>query len=130
MKKLPVIAGESLEAVLDEVSKEITKVLAKTPSKGERIALSAFFGTMTKTTLDILNGIIFPLANEEREDILTACGTWFDIGMLAGRSPELLVAILKRANAKIEEFTPPEWFMEKDRAIAEAEEIVRHYVTD
>jgi len=128
MKKLPLIAEASLEAVMDEVSDEVTRVMAKTPSKEERIALSTFFGTLTKTVLDITERM--GLSDEEQEDTLTACGTWFDLGMLAGRSPKLLVDILKRVKPKIEGFTPPEWFLEKDRAIAEAEEIVRDHDTD
>ncbi len=123
MKKLAVIAEESLDAVMDGVSNEIAKVMAKTPGKEERIAFSVFFGTMTKTVLDITERM--GLSSEEQENILTAYGTWFDIGMLAGRSPRLLVDILKKASPKIESFTPPEWFGEKDRAIAEVDEILR-----
>lgn len=120
MKKLPIIEEESLDAVQDEVSKEIDSFFVKTPNKKERIAFSAFFGTLVNMTLDSFNN----LSSEEQEDILTTCSMWFNIGMLAGRSPGLLADILARTGAKIERFTPPEWFGEKDRAIAEAEEIV------
>lgn len=123
MKKLPVIAEESLEAVMDEVSREVAKFMAEMPNKEERVAFSIFFGTMTKTVLDITERR--GLSSEEQEDILTAWGTWLDIGMLAGRSPKLLADILKRAKPKIERFTPPEWFGEKDKAISEAEDILR-----
>lgn len=128
MKKLPIVAGGSLEAVMDEMSNEVAKVMAKMPNKEDSIAFSTFFGTLTKIMLDITEEM--GLSSEEQENIQTACGTWFDLGMLVGRSPQLLVDILKRANAKIETFTPPEWFLEKDRAIAEAGEIVRQHDTE
>lgn len=121
MKKLPIIAEEFLGTVIDEVSNEVSKVMMKTPNKEERIAFSTFYGTLVKRALDTSSA----LSSEEQENVLTVCGTWFDIGMLAGRSPRLLLDILKRTNARIEAFTPPEWFLEKDRAIAEAEKIVK-----
>jgi hypothetical protein len=45
--------------------------------------------------------------------------------MLMGRSPKLLMDILQRADASLEVFNPPAWLWEKERAISEAEEIVR-----
>lgn len=128
MEKLPVIAQESLEAVMDEVSNEIDKIMAKTPSKEERVAFLVFYYSMTKTALDFTKGM--GLSDEEQEDFLTVCGIWWDIGMLAGRSNKLLVDILARASSKIARFTPPEWFHEKARAIVAAEEIARGHDTD
>jgi hypothetical protein len=113
--------SESLEAVMDEVSNRVSDVLPAPTSTDEKIALSTFFGTMTKTTLDILEKM--GLTNEGKEDVLTICGTWLDIGLLMSQ-PKLLVAILKKVKPKISGFTPPEWWNEKDRAIAEAERII------
>lgn len=123
MKTLSVITEESLQAIMDEVDNEFAKLTAKLSSKEERIAFSVFFGTMTKIMLDITEGM--GLSDEEQEDILTVCGTYFIIGMLAGKSPPLLLAILKKAKPGIEKFTPPEWVGEKARAIAAVEKLLR-----
>jgi hypothetical protein len=122
MKLLQV--SESLEVVMDEVRNRVSNMLPAPTSRDEKIALSTFYGTMTKITLDVLDKM--DLTDEGKEDILTVCGTWLDIGLLMSR-PKLLVAILKKVKPKISGFTPPEWWHEKDRAIAEAESIIHEH---
>ena len=99
MKKLSTIANESLDAVMDEVSDEVAKILKTPPGKNERQAFLAFFGTLT--TIAAKRFKYWP--EEDKNDLEAMCGTWMHVGILLGKSPKLLADILKRANARIED---------------------------
>jgi hypothetical protein len=117
--ELPVVV-DGLEETMDEVSKEIHKWSLDKPS--ERLAFGVFYGTLNKLLLDVTEAM--GLSIEQQEDIQTICGTWLDFGILLGKSPQILIDVLKRAKPKVGSFTTPEWWNEKDRAIAEVERIV------
>lgn len=118
--ELPIIV-DGLEETMEEVAEEIEKCNLDKPT--ERLAFAVFYGTLNKMLLDITESL--DLNSEEQEDIQTICGVWLDIGILLGKSPQILIDILKKTRPKVRIFTTPEWFHEKDRAIAEAERIVR-----
>lgn len=98
------IASECFEAVMEEVSKEVKKILDNPPDKMDREAFVAYYNTL----MDMAEQVFDYLPEGERADIKTLCATWMDIGILLGRSPQLLTDILKRTGAKIEEATNAE----------------------
>ena len=111
MKKLPAVVLEDMEKVMDEVTKETVAILSTDMSTEEQSAATTFFGTLSALTL----GIFDYLPPEQQDEILASCGTWFDIGMLLGRSPKLLLEILDRVNPKIEPTDIPDWLADKLR---------------
>jgi|GEM_PF-4482976 len=117
--ELPLIV-DRLEETMNEVSKEIHRWSLDKPS--ERLAFGVFYGTLNKMLLDVTEAM--GLSIEQKEDIQSICGTWLDIGILLGKSPQILIDVLKRAKPKVGSFSTPEWWHEKYRAIAEAERIV------
>lgn len=92
------IASESFDAVMEEVSKEIKKILDIPPDMNREA-----FVTYLNTLVDMAELVFDYLPKGDREDIKTLCATWMDIGILLGRSPQLLTDILKRTGAEIEE---------------------------
>lgn len=112
MKKLPAVVFEDMEKVMEEVTGEVTPLLNSKMSTEEQGAASTFFGTLAVLTLDIFDY----LPPEQQDEILASCGTWFDIGMLLGRSPKLLVEILDRVNPKMEPTDIPDWLADRLRA--------------
>jgi len=113
MKKLPVIRPESLEGVMKEVAKQGMTVLDKRITAKERLALEVFFGTLTSISLKIF-GYLPP---EEQDNILTNCGTWFDVGMLFGKSPELLVEILNKVTPQLDGAEVPDWLADRLKGV-------------
>ncbi len=100
MKTQFTIAEECFDTVMDELSKEVAKTLEKPPDKREAgEAFLAFFCSLT--TIVAKRFKYWP--EEDKNDLLSICGTWMNVGILLGKSPELLADILKRANARIEE---------------------------
>ena len=92
------IASESFDAVMEEVSKEIKKILDIPPDMNREA-----FVTYLNTLVDMAELVFDYLPKGDREDIKTLCATRMDIGILLGRSPQLLTDILKRTGAEIEE---------------------------
>jgi len=100
MKKRLVIADECFDAVMDELSKEVTKTLEKPPDKREeREAFCAFLGSLN--TIVAKRFQYWP--EEDKNDLLSICGTWMNVGILQGKSPRLLADILKKTKARTEE---------------------------
>jgi len=62
-------------------------------------------GTLFRQS-SVLFGYLPP---EEQSHILTACGAWFNFGLLAGKDPGKLVDILEKANPVIEDIELPDW---------------------
>ena len=105
IKKLSTIAFDDLPEVMEEVTRELEPLLNTEMSTEEQGAANTFLGTLSALTLDIFDY----LPPEQQDEILTNCGTWFDIGMLLGKSPKLLAEILGRVNPKIEPTEIPVW---------------------
>lgn len=97
MKKQRVIAEECFDAVMDELSREVEKILEKPPDKrDEREAFYAFLGSLNKIVAKRFQ--YWP--EEDRNDVLAICGTWMNVGLLLGKSPRLLADILKKTKAR------------------------------
>ena len=108
-KKVPVIALENLPEIMEEVTKELPPLLDRDKSSEEQRAFNTFFGTLIALTLDIFDY----LPPEQQDEILTTCGTWFDIGMLLSKSPKLLLDILERVNPQLGDIEVPDWLADK-----------------
>lgn len=108
-KKIPTIAFEDLPRIMHEVTKELKPLLSTEMSGEEQRAANTFFGTLSALTLDIFEY----LPSEQQDEILTNCGTWFDIGMLLGKSPQVLMEILDRVKPKIEPTEIPDWLADR-----------------
>lgn len=93
-----VIALESLEAVLDEVSEEVRKIMDTPPDREEAIVVPIF----VETVRGIIHEKFKYLPQGERADVESICASCLCIGLIRGKSPRLLADILKRTRAKIE----------------------------
>jgi hypothetical protein len=97
MEKRLVIADESFDIVMDELSREVGKILDNPPeNREEREAFYAFFNSLK--TLVEKRFQYWP--EEDRKDLLATCGTWMNVGLLMGKSPRLLADILKKTKAR------------------------------
>jgi len=98
MSKL--IASESFGDVLEELSKEVKKILDTPPdSTEEMVAFVIYMNTLR----DMAKELFGYLPQGERGTLTDLCAAWLDIGLLLGKSPQLLADILKRTRAKITE---------------------------
>ena len=109
MRKLPAIVLEDMGMVMEEVTKEVQGLFDRDVTNEERRAVEVFFGTLSSLTLNIFDY----LPPEQQDEILTNCGTWFDIGMLLGKSPKLLLETLNKVNPKVEGAEVPDWFAQR-----------------
>ena len=103
--KLPAVHPDYLHRVMDELTEELHPVLRSTRGRKQREAENVFLGTLYRLSLDVFDW----LPAEQQSEILTACGTWFDIGFLMGRSPRKLIDILERVKPKLIDADIPEW---------------------
>ena len=101
--KYEAIALEDMKAIMDEVTREITPI--ETAEGEDREALAILLGSM----LTMMSDIFAYLPEEDRSHILVNCTTWYEIGLLAGRSPRKLAGILDKVNPSIEEVELPDW---------------------
>jgi len=92
------IADESFDAVIDELTKEVEKILKPPDKQDEADAFVAFYGTLTTMAKKRFN--YWP--EEDTNDLLSFCGTWMHVGILLGKSPKLLADILKKTGARTE----------------------------
>lgn len=109
MRKLPAIAFEDLEKVMDEVTRKLKNLWDKELATEEREALNTFVATLSVISLNIFDY----LPPEQQDEILTNCGTWFDIGVLFGKAPRLLVEILGRVKPELVGVEVPDWFAKR-----------------
>ena len=98
MKNQLIIADESFDAVIDELTREVDKILKPPDNQEEADAFVAFYHTLTTLAKKRLSY----LPEEDRNDILSFYGTWMHVGILLGKSPKLLADILEKVNARIE----------------------------
>ena len=103
--KCEAITIESLKPVMEEVTQELKPILEAHQADDERGALTVFLGTL----LNLVTQIFSYLPSEEQNHILMACGTWFDVGLLLGRTPEKLAEILGKVNPSVEDIELPDW---------------------
>jgi hypothetical protein len=93
-----VITPETFTAVLEELSKDVKMIMDTPPDSAEgRIAFVLFYNTLK----DMSDEQFKYLPEGERDLIMTMCAAWMDVGLLLGKSPQLLADILKRAKAKV-----------------------------
>lgn len=93
------LTPESVVTFLVEVSSEVKKLL-ESDGFNNRPAQNAFvliLNTMKAET----NKLFDYLPEGERKTIIDDCITWMDIGMIIGNSPQWLVDVLLRNNAKL-----------------------------
>lgn len=105
--KYPAIERESLKPVMDELTQQIKPILAESKTDDEKEAYKVLIGTL----LNLVSDIFSYLPPEDQSHILVTCGTWFDVGLLMGKSPSKLVEVLNNANPAIEEIEVPEWML-------------------
>ena len=100
MKKRLVIADECFDAVMDELSREVSKALEKPPDKREeREAFYTFLASLN--TLAVKRFHYLP--EEDRNDIVAFCGVWINVGILLAKSPGFLADILKKTSLRMVE---------------------------
>lgn len=105
MKQYPAIERESQMPVMEELTRQIKPILGESRTKDEKEAFNIFMGTLFRLASDIFSY----LPPEEQSHIMTACGTWFAVGLLVGKSPGKLVDILEKVNPAIEAIELPDW---------------------
>jgi hypothetical protein len=105
MKSMKAIHPDDLDKVVEELTKELRPVLRSARNARQKEAEDAFLGTLYRLTLSLFDW----LPAEQQSEIVTACGTWLDVGLLMGRSPKTLVDILKRVNARLIDTSIPDW---------------------
>jgi hypothetical protein len=94
-----VITPETFTAVLEELSKDVKTIMDTPPDSAEgRIAFVLFYNTLK----DMSDQQFKYLPEGERDLITTMCAAWMDVGLLLGKSPQLLADILKRTKAKVQ----------------------------
>ena len=103
--KCVTITMDSLKPVMHEVTRELEPILESYQADDKRGAITVFLVTL----LNLVNQVFSYLPPEEQSHILTACGTWFDVGLLVGGPPDKLTKILDKVNPAIEEIELPNW---------------------
>jgi len=98
MKKL-VIPEECFDGVLDEVSRAVGKALEKPFDKREEREAFYIFTNSLRALTEERFGY---LPEEDRKDIVAFCGTWVSVGILLGKSPDILADILKKISLRAE----------------------------
>jgi hypothetical protein len=93
-----VIAPESFPSVLEELGKEVERIMKTPPGNDDEVA--AFVATFN-TLKDMADEVFSYLPTGEKKLMIDFCGAWLDVGLLLGKSPKLLADIVKRTNAKI-----------------------------
>lgn len=105
MKQYPAIERESQMPVMEELTRQIKPILGESRTKDEKEAFEIVMGTLFRLASDIFSY----LPPEEQSHILTACGTWFSVGLLVGKAPGKLVDILQKVNPVLEDIELPDW---------------------
>jgi hypothetical protein len=109
MKSMPCVQTVDLPVLMEEITNELHTITESSRKKKEKDIGNIFLGTLFKLNLTIFGW----LPPEEQSEILTACGTWFDIGLILGSSPKRLTEILKRINASLDTVEIPDWLTQR-----------------
>lgn len=94
-----VIAAESLPAVLEELAKDVKRIMETPPGEDSEVAA---FVAIFNTLKDMVDEVFSYLPEGEKKLVIDMCGAWMDVGLLLGKSPKMLADILRRTKAKIE----------------------------
>ena len=105
MKELPYVSREFHTQIMDGLTREVKAVLGERMTREQQEAATIFYGTLLRLMMEIFDY----LPAEEQSRILVNCGTWMNVGIMIGKSPQKLVEILDAAKAKVEAFSVPEW---------------------
>lgn len=105
MKKYPAINSESWDPVMEELTRQVKPILGESRTKDEKEAFNILLGTLFRLS-SVLFGYLPP---EEQSHIVVACGTWFNVGLLVGKDPGKLVAILEKVNPVMQDIELPDW---------------------
>ena len=89
LEKLPDEVGDILDTIIDPQAKKCIPLVLQ-------------------TLKDLTNAHFDYLPVGEREDILTHCGTWLDMGMLIGSAPQKFKELLVQTKAKVVVLDEPE----------------------
>jgi len=105
MRKLPAVHPNSREQIMHRITTEITSLhRAQTDPIQKRVEL-VLLGTLFDMTLQLFDW----LPPEQQSEILTACGTWYDIGLLLGKCPERMKDILCDHSLAAIDIDIPDW---------------------
>ena len=105
MKQYPAIEKESWEPVMEELTRQVKPILEESRTKDEKEAFNILMGTLFR-----LASLVFGyLPPEDQSHILTACRTWFQVGLLVGKDPGKLVEILEKVNPTMQDIELPDW---------------------
>ena len=96
---------DDLAMFMEKLTDELPPMLQSTSDPEMKQAAMVFMGTLYRLTLNIFDW----LPPEQQSEILTACGTWFDIGMLMGKSPLKLVDIIRNVKPRLINTDIPDW---------------------
>lgn len=89
---------EAWNVMMDNLSQAVKDRLEDPPTDPEqRSAFLAFYNILHDIT-EVIGDYLPP---GDRKDVLKVCGIWFDLGLLFGTDPQILVEILKKAGAKV-----------------------------
>lgn len=105
MKKLPAVHPDDVMKVMEKLTEELQPVLRSSSDPQLIEAENIFLGTLCRLTFHIFSW----LPPEQQSELLTTCGTWFDIGMIMGRSPMRLVDIIRTVEPRLIETNIPDW---------------------
>lgn len=105
MKQLRAVHPDDSGKVMRELTRELQPIIQPTSDPELREAQKVYLGTLFRLTLKLIDW----LPSQQQNEILTACGTWFDIGLMMGRAPLRLVNILKTVNPRLVDAEIPDW---------------------
>jgi len=91
--------------VMEKLTEELQPILQYSTDPEVNEAERVFMGTLYRLTLEIFDW----LPPEQQSEILTTCGTWFNIGMIMGRSPMRLVDVIRNVKPRLIDTDIPTW---------------------
>jgi len=105
MQSLKAVHPDDIGKVMIRVPEELQPILMSFTEQQEKFVGEVFTGTMVRFILDLFSW----LPQEHQSEILTACVTWFDIGLIMGNSPLRLAEMLKGTNSRLVDTEIPSW---------------------
>jgi len=105
MQSLKAVHPDDIGKVMIHVPEELQPVLTSFKGHQEKMVGEVFTGTMVRFILNLFSW----LPQEQQSEILTACVTWFDIGLIMGNSPLRLAEMLEGTNSRLVDTEIPDW---------------------